>query len=199
MRRLRADRVAVAAALLVAAPARADDLAASRTYFAGERAQGAAWGAVGAVGIATGAVALARGDDLARGAAYPLLAVGAIQVGAAVFSYIGPPRRLRRAETARDPAAWRQAEHARMKRVVVAFTALETAEISLVAVGTGLVLAGKERGSDTMIGIGGGIAFEALAMLALDGAAHARADRYLERLSIGVTGQSARIAWTTTF
>jgi hypothetical protein len=204
MRDLPADRVvALAAAALVAmAPsaARADEpdptVAASRAYFAGERAQGVAWGATGVASLAIGAYAYSTDDDIARGLSYPFLAVGAIQLGAAVFSYISPPRRLRSYERAfaANPDEARTKERKRMKRVVVAFDALRVAYISLMVVGSGLVIAGSETERDTLVGVGGGLAFQSLAMLALDAAAEDRALRYLDSLSVTVTPTSAGLS-----
>ena len=204
MRDVPADRVAalaVAIVLLAAPPAaRADELdptvAASRAYFAGERAQGAAWGVTGLSSLAIGAYAYSTGDDTARGFAYPFLAVGAIQLGASVFSYISPPRRLRSYERAfaADPDAARTKEHKRMKRVVFAFDALRVTYISLMVVGSGLVIAGSRSDRDTLVGVGGGLAFQSLAMLALDSAAEDRALRYLSSLSVTVTPTSAALS-----
>ncbi len=175
-------------------------IAAAATYFAGERAQGAAWSAVGAVAITTGALALARGDDLARGAGYPLLAVGVIQLGAGVVSYLSPPRRSRRirAALARDPQAI-GGELRRMRRVEFAFDALRVTEVALIAVGAGLVIGGARADRDVLVGIGGGLGFQALAMLALDAAAEDRAARYVERLSIAAGGGVVAVGYAAPF
>jgi len=215
-----ADRltvVALVAALAVPARAAAADtgpaptavedaastevLDAATDYFTGERAQGAAWGAVGAIAIAGGVVALASDDDLAHGAAYPLLAVGAIQLGAGVVSYVSPPRRLRRARTAigRDARTYAEGERRRMGKVTFAFDALRVTEVALVAIGAGLAIGGARAERDVLVGIGGGIAFQALAMLALDGVADARAARYVERLSIALGHDSAAVGYAAPF
>lgn len=171
------------------APAAADVGAAARDYFAGEAAQAHAWTAVGVVAITAGAFGIASDDDTARGAGYPVAIVGAIQLGAGVISYISPPRRARRAAraVAEDPAAYAAAERTRMRTVTRAFTALRIAEVALAVGGAGLAIGAAREDADFYVGLGGGIAFQAVVMLALDASAEHRAARYVERLAIGVT------------
>ena len=176
-------------------------LAASAEYFAGERAQGAAWGAVGVVSVTAGALLLASDDDHARGAAIPMLAFGAIQVGAAGFSFFSPPRRLRkaRAAVARDAAAYQRDELKRIERVDFWFGVLEISEIVLIVGGAGLAIGAAAEGSDTWVGVGGGLVFQGTAMLALDASAHARAKRYIEKLRVAPTPGGAAVTFATAF
>jgi hypothetical protein len=207
VRGIPAHRVAAAAvAAAIAAPdaARADDaavLAASTDYFAGERAQGAAWGVVGAVSVTAGALGLASDDAHARGAAIPMLSFGAIQLGAAAFSYFSPPRRLRkaRAAIARDGTGYLRVERARIERIVFWFDVLKVSELALIVGGTGLALGAARAGSDTWVGVGGGLAAQGMLMLALDASAHDRALRYLDKLSIGVVPGGAAASFSTAF
>jgi hypothetical protein len=201
-----ASRVpAVIAAVLLASTgvARADDdpevLHAAEDYFTGETQQGYAWAAVGAVSITLGSLALASDSDVARGTGYPMLAVGAIQLGAGVVSWISPPRRLRRARAAVavDPEAYRVAERKRMGRVVVGFRALRVAEVAMMVIGAGLAIGGARTDRDLLVGIGGGIAFQGLAMLALDAPAEERAARYVERLSVSIAPGGVAVGWNS--
>jgi hypothetical protein len=198
---VRAHVLAAASVLAVASPAYAQPrwdptdaevLLAAGEYFDGEYDQAWGWTTTGAMTLAAGGFALAADDELANGAAYPLLAVGAIQLGAGVVSFISPPRRLRAARRAaatdRGATAYGHGEAKRMRRVVGFFTALRVVEVTLLVGGTGLALGGSAADDDLLVGIGGGIAFQALAMLALDSHAEERAHRYLKRLSVALAG-----------
>lgn len=195
--------VLIASVLATAGVARADAdpevVLAAEEYFAGETRQGYAWAAVGAVSITLGSLGLASDSDLARGMGYPMLAVGAIQLGAGVVSWISPPRRLRRARAAVavDAEAYRVAERKRMGRVVVGFRALRVAEVAMMVIGAGLAIGGARTDRDVLVGIGGGIAFQGLAMLALDAPAEGRAERYVERLSVSVAPGGVAVGWNS--
>jgi hypothetical protein len=187
MRRL-APPLAVAAATL-AAPARAEPVAmrqAMHDYFAGELAEGWVFAGAGLAGSAAGAAcAFAGQDGVYKGAAWPLVTFGVIQLAAGVVLFVRTDRQVaeRDAMLASDPGAFYAFERPRMEPVRREFRWLAIAETALVVVGGGLAAYGGAQREHAIFGFGAGLALESALMLALDGRASARADAYVAALS----------------
>jgi hypothetical protein len=179
-------------ALLFSRDARADDLSgAMHSYFEGEKQSGFLWGSVGIVAMSTGGYLLTRKTPITRGAAYPLLAVGAIQTILGGALLLGTDARVRKLDDkmAASPAAFRDEELTRMRGVNRTFVILEIVEAVLIVGGTTLALATR----DTWRGVGIGLAIQGTTMLALDALAHRRGGQYeraLEGIHISATSQT---------
>jgi hypothetical protein len=154
------------------------------TYFAGEKRGGLVLVGMGAAGLGAGAVLITRDSDVAVGASYPALALGAAHLAAGVFVYVASARRIDKLNAAidRDPDAFAAAERERMRGVRTQFLILKIVEGVLIAGGTGAAIYGFARDSDTLAGVGLGVAAEAAATLVFDIVADRRASRYLESL-----------------
>lgn len=162
-----------------------DTAAASVEYLGGEFLQGFAWSGVGLVSIGTGIVLVTRDDEVAKGASYPVLGVGAIQLGAGIVSFISPPRRAARNAVliAADHDGFLRDEGKRIRRVNTAFRVLAITELALVVGGVATAVIGHAKDAPTAEGVGIGLASEAAVMYVLDHFAHRRAERYAARLS----------------
>jgi hypothetical protein len=154
-------------------------------YFRGEFVQGFAWTGVGLASIGGGVVLVTRDDDFARGAGYPMIGVGAIQLIAGVVSFISPPLRAARAASAvregRGEAVI-AGERKRIRRVNRGFRVLEMTELALLFGGGATAGIAYVYDRPTLTGVGLGIAVEATAMFVLDWFAHRRAVRYQHAL-----------------
>jgi len=163
----------VSAATLAAAEAEA------ARYFAAERRESAVFLAC-ALAAAAASAALAALRSPYRAMAWPLLAVGLIQlvVGSTIFLRTpGQAARLTR-QLREAPAAYRTEETARMQRVQRGFVLYKRIEIGLLALGR--ALASGEGYGRTLYAVGMGLILEAGLMLALDLRAERRAHRYLQ-------------------
>ncbi len=156
-----------------------------RTYFAGEKREGVAFMAIGAPALAAGAGLLAVNDDLARGAAYPLLSIGLIQLGAGIVVYTRTDRQVAGLlhTLAADPRRLREEELARMTRVNSNFRLLEAIETVLLLSGAAMAATGGVMGQRSVEGVGLGLLGQSAAMLVFDGLAARRATRYTEALT----------------
>lgn len=195
----------VIAALLVAiAPGRAagePTRAAMESYFAGEKRGGLVLAGMGAAGLGTGAILVTRDSDLARGAGYPALAIGAAHLAAGVFVYLSSDRRIDRFGPAidRDPTAFAAAERERIAGVRRQFLILKIVEGALIAGGTAAAIYGLSDDRDLAAGIGIGIAAEATATLIFDIVADRRAAHYLGALRLSATRDGATALYATSF
>jgi len=158
--------------------------AAMNDYFAGEKRGGLVLVGLGAAGLGAGAVLATRDSDIARGAGYVGLGIGAIHVAAGVFVYVASAGRITtfEKEIADDESGFASRERERIRGVQRQFFALKIAEVALMAGGAGLAIYGVSSDRDLATGIGVGLAVEAAATLVFDIVAARRADRYLGRL-----------------
>ncbi len=204
-RRVRSSAVAiVVASLLVATSARAEPVVgvdsepepppppppstreSMHTYFAGELAEGYVFAGAGAAGIGGGlAGALAAKDGFYKGAAWPLLGFGVIQLAAGVVLLFRTDRQVeeRDARITHQLPSFYALERPRMARVQNEFRWLAIAETALVVVGAGVAAYGGTQHDHAVVGLGAGLAFESALMLALDGRASDRADAYASALA----------------
>lgn len=154
---------------------------AMREYFAGEKAEGWYFFGAGVASAGAGAAgAFIAKDSLYRGAGYPLMAFGAIQIGTGLVLLLRTDKQIRERDAKLDaaPGTFFADELPRIARVRRSFGWLEAAEIGITAAGIGLLSFGAATRDKTMFGVGTGLAIEGGIMLTFDGVASARADRY---------------------
>ncbi len=178
--------LSIAAALHSAHAEAADDIAeeAIETYFDLEL-KGAA--AVGGVGVGSAYIAgslFANGSDLARGAAIPIVAVGALQVAVSSVILIRTRSQVAalKKQHREDPAGFATDELARMQGINFWFDVYKAVEIGLLGVGVAGIVAGALDDRDMLLGAGIGLSTQSVIMLAVDLIAEASADGYTEKL-----------------
>ena len=154
-------------------------------WFAGERGEGFVFMGAGAVSVGGGAYLLTRDEPFARGAGYSTLGAGALLLTGIGFymASLGPEHRRLTADLAADPDAFLVEETARMRGIARRFVLYRWVEISMVAIGGGLVTWGALDDRPLVAGIGTGLAAEFALALLLDLFAERRAHRYLDILS----------------
>jgi len=189
-----AGLLSLAAAVTVAPPALAEgapsiDKAqmaeAMHTYFHGEKWEGPVFFGVGLAAGGVGAVLLTRSDDIAKGAAYPVLGIGLVQliVGAVVFLRTDAQVARLDRQLSTDEAAFKKDESARIAGVNTEFIALAIIESALIAFGAVTAIVAAQKGCcRTLEGVGLGLSGQGAAMLVLDLFAAARARRYTDGL-----------------
>ncbi len=166
-------RPTLLAATLALAPALASAQDAQRDldrYVLRENINNGLFTAVGAASVTAGAVLLTRDDELLRGAGYPLVVAGSIQlVFGVVYLAITPGIRERGTRLiATDAAEYRRREGARIDGIVGAFPWIYAVDGALLAAGgvaLGVGLAGDDR---SVTGVGIGCLAAGVAELALD-------------------------------
>lgn len=164
--------------------------AAMHDYFAGERRGGVWLMGAGAPALLLGAGLsvpqdpASRGWAFAQGLGYSLVALGALDVLAGLTFYRNSRRRVPAFERqlASAPAAYRDGELARMRRVNREMRLLEAIEIPLILAGGAMASIGALQGRDLLAGIGAGLAVETAVLLIYDQLAARRALRYTESL-----------------
>ena len=148
-------------------------------YFAAERAESALFLGC-AVAAAVVSAALGALHSPYRAMAWPLAAVGLVQlvVGGTVF--VRTPGQVARltGQLRASPSAYQAEEAARMGRVQRSLALYKRIEIGLLAIG--LALASIEDYGGTLYAVGMGLILEAGLMLFLDLRAERRGHRYLE-------------------
>jgi hypothetical protein len=171
-------------AALLAPSAHADDsekmVGAIERYFHGELDEAAVFLGVGSGAGYIGGSLIANGSDFGLGASIPLIAVGAIQIGAGMVLLIRTDAQIRdlSAKARRDLRAFRAEELPRMERVNFWFDVYKGIEISLALVGVAGMAYGQAGDEPAVFGAGLGLSAQALAMLSLDLVAESRADEY---------------------
>lgn len=161
-------------------------------YFAEEKAESWLFVLVGVAAIAL-SVWLVRTGSAYRGMAWPLVAVGLIQIavgGAVLLRTDGQVAGLL-AELARSPEAVRAAEVPRMEVVMRNFQLYKVIEIALLVVGIVLTYAFRRR--EVLYGVGVGLVLQSSVMLVLDLFAEKRGDTYLEALQTLPGGGAAPV------
>ena len=162
---------------------------AMHTYFEGEKREAWAFGAGGVLTVGGGAAMFAAHDDFYRGAAYPLVIVGAIELAAGIVLLVRTDAQVRDLDARLDAGkrAFLQLEQPRMEKVRSEFGLLAGVELALIVAGLGLATYGAAQRDHTLTGIGGGVALQSAAMLTFDMHASARADAYAA--AIGAFGR----------
>jgi len=155
------------------------------SYFHGEKWEGPFFFGAGLAAAGAGTVLVTRKDEIARGAAYPLYAVGLVQliVGAVVFLRTDAQVARLDRQLAAKPLEFKSKELTRIKRVNNEFIALAVIESLLVAGGvTTAAVAATHDCCRTLQGVGLGLAGQGAVMLALDLFAAQRAREYTDSL-----------------
>lgn len=169
-------------AVMRAPPSTEPAIGAMKQYFRGEITGGLTLIGMGAVGLGVGSTLLvtADGRDGRRGAAYPLLGVGALHVIAGIFVDVASVKRIRKfgGDISRDPEGWIQRETQRMRGVSTQFLVLKVVEGVGIAGSIGLAAYGHETDRPLLTGIGIALASEFAATLIFDIIAARRASRY---------------------
>lgn len=156
----------------------ADDM---HAYFRGEKRAGPFFFGAGLASAGAGALLVTRDDELARGAAYPLFALGLVEmiVGAAV--YLRTDAQVARLDTQlkTDPAAFKAAEAERMRKVNNQFVLLMVTEAVFIAGGTAMASVAAQKDCCRAVqGVGLGLAAGGATLLTLDLFAFARGRLY---------------------
>lgn len=174
-------------------------------YFEGERAAGYAFLGEGIVSVGTSAFLFTRGDEMSRGAAYPVAVIGALEavVGLALALRTSGQIAERRQWIANDPAAFQQNERKRMERVIKQFVFLEVFELTAIAAGLGMATYGELGKKPLLTGIGAGLTVQGAALLGLDFLAERRGQRYLNAIvdfnPTAARGSTFGLTWGGTF
>jgi hypothetical protein len=150
-------------------------------YFAEEKAESWLFILVGVVALGASVWLLRTGSSY-RGMAWPLIAVGLIQlvVGGTVAFRTDAQVAALTAQLASSPSAFQLAEVPRMEVVMRNFTLYKGIEIALLLVGVALTYAFRQK--ELVYGIGVGLVMQASLMLVLDLFAERRGDEYLSAI-----------------
>jgi hypothetical protein len=166
-------------------------------YFHGEKWEGPLFFGAGLAAGGVGAGLLTRGDELARGAAYPLFGIGLVQliVGAVVFLKTDAQVARLDRQLATDSDGFKKAEGARIKGVNTEFIVLAIIESALIAGGSlTAIVAAQNECCRTLQGIGLGLAGQGAVTLALDLFAAKRALDYTDSLRRFDAGSPAALS-----
>jgi hypothetical protein len=147
-------------------------------YFAAEKAESWLFILVGVVALGVSVWLLRTGSSY-RGMAWPLIAVGLIQlvVGGSVAFRTDTQVAALTAQLASSSSAFQLAEVPRMEGVMRNFTLYKGLEITLLLVGVALTSAFRHK--EVLYGVGVGLVLQASLMLVLDLFAERRGDEYL--------------------
>lgn len=154
-------------------------------YFGGEKSQAYVFLGAGLAAFGTSAFLFTRPDDLAHGAAYPVLVVGVLEAtaGTVLLAATGGRVAERKRQIESDPAGFKSAEQARMEGVMKQFSWIEYIEIASALTGLGLYTYGEVGKRPVVAGVGIGLALQSTVMLGLDFLADRRGQRYVNALS----------------
>jgi hypothetical protein len=172
-------------------------------YFAGEKAQAYVFLGAGLAALGTGAFLYSRGET-ARGASYPVLAIGLLQaaVGTGLILRTDGQVLERRLRIDQDAAGFQRDEQERMEGVMSRFPIALYTEVILGAAGLGLLAYGAQQNHATLKGIGLGLAVQCAVMLGLDYVAAQRGQRYLSTLqgfALTASRDGVTVNWGTEF
>lgn len=153
-------------------------------YFTEEKSESLFFMGIGLVALIGGGVMLSRKRRLLKGAAWPILAVGLIQVGVGSAVYFRTDAQVAalEAQIEADPGAFVHEETARMKTVAYWFDIYKIIEIGLLVAAAAAFVVGRLRDREIARGVGIGLAVQSGLMLVLDFFAEARADVYIEAI-----------------
>ena len=206
-RRLAAG-VALLAAFAVAREAHAESPETSRvrkdlhTYYGGEKSGSLQFAVPGFVSLGVGTALLATDpSDMAKGAAVPVLAFGAIELGAGLVLFLRTDALLARldGELTRRPTGWKAAETDHLRHVRDKFAALMWTEIAVAGIGAGMAAGGAYAKAPTVQGIGIGLAVESSVLFILDSIAAERAKPYLSSLESFRVGRAGDSGWGVSY
>ncbi len=158
-----------------------------QTYFRGERnASIPFFGSAVATGTAAGLL-LGSGNKVGRGAAFPLIGLGAAELVVGALLLFTANSRMGKLEMllGEDPVKFKELEAARTSRIIGVFQPILFGLWSTVTVGGGVLAGiGGLRGDEVMAGVGLGLAVQGLVFFLLDWAVLDRAEGYATALSL---------------
>jgi hypothetical protein len=177
----------------------------AKRYFDAERDGAIILMAIGMLGLSAGSGMLAFSNDRrVRGAAYPTLLFGVVQLtaGAFTFAHVEGHRQAAQNAAFGDRQAFVRSESARSRAAIDSFVIVEIVEIAIIAGGVTTAALSSARSRHTLQGVGLGLASQALITMTWDLTAHARASRYLEAVGsldisagVGSQGSTLTIGW----
>jgi hypothetical protein len=159
--------------------------AAIETYFEGELdAAGAAMSVGGASLIASSFFLLAHDGDFLEGMAYPIAAIGVVEIIVASVLYARTDDQVAGllATLKTDPEKYRREERERMERVNFGFGIYKWVELGIGLAGVATGIAGTIVDRPLISGIGWGTALQAAFAFIFDWFAEKRAEVYTESL-----------------
>jgi len=153
---------------------------AMHTYVTGERRSVIPFAATAAVTMTAGGLLLLSSDAVARGAAWPLLGFGVLELAAGLFFGIRNERPKLDGQLDADPAAFVREEREKLRRISRRNQPVLLAVWSAVIAAGGVMGGiGAARSLPTVTGVGLGLAVQGLAFFLIDWAVLDRADEYL--------------------
>jgi hypothetical protein len=149
-------------------------------YFDGEKREAWGFGAAGVLTVGGGTAMFFAEDGFYRGAAYPLVIVGVIELAAGIVLLARTDAQVAALDARLDTGkrAFLDLEQPRMDKVRSEFRLLAGVELALMVAGVGLAAYGGAQKDHLLTGIGAGTALQSAAMLTFDIHASARADAY---------------------
>ena len=164
-----------------------DDVAAMlRTYTRGEQLSIVPFGLAGASTVTAGALMLASQNQIARGAGWPLLTLGIVELIAGTFFSLraAGEEAAARALLETNPAEFALRQREKVHRITHRFQpALLAFEAALAVAGGAMAGVGALKNQDTLLGVGLGLAVQALVFFAIDWAVLDRTQGYEAGLS----------------
>lgn len=156
-------------------------LAPMTDYFTAEKQESLLFVTVGIIALAVALWLWMNGHRL-KSMAFPLVAIALIQivVGGSVFLRTDKQLADLSQQAATSPAVFKQTEADRMHVVMKNFLIYKAIEMTLIAVGMGLIFFMQRY--DLATGIGAGLVLQSAFMLSLDMFAEARGQDYLAAL-----------------
>jgi hypothetical protein len=151
------------------------------TYVRGERMSVVPFAFSGAATVGAGLFLLRLDDAVARGAAWPLLGFGVVELAAGTAFFLRSySQEAKLAELlAANPAEFARSEQAHLRRITSLFQPiLLWLEAAIIVAGGALAIVGAVQGGGGMAGLGLGLAVQGLTFFLLDWAVLDRANAY---------------------
>ena len=161
-------------------------LQAMNEYFSAEKSESLFFIVAGVIAIGLALWLWSEGHRL-KSMAFPLVAIALIQlvVGCTVFFRTDAQVAKLQQDFSTAPSEFKSAETARMTVVMKNFSLYKMTEITLLAIGIGLILLMRQH--DLALGLGAGLVIQSALMLLLDLFAETRGEDYLTALGKLVT------------
>ena len=139
--------------------------------------------------------------EVAKGAAVPVIAFGAIELGAGLVLYLRTDALLAGLDhdLTSSPGGFKAKETVHLRRVRDSFSALMWTEMALASLGVGLAAVGAYTKAPTVEGVGLGLAVESSVLFVLDSLAADRAKPYLSALESFRVGRSGDSGWGVSY
>ncbi|MBL8951554.1 MAG: hypothetical protein JNK82_12305 [Myxococcaceae bacterium] len=154
--------------------------ASMHTYVTGERRSIIPFAVSAVVTMTSGGLLLLSSDPIARGAAWPLLGFGVLELAAGLFFGIRNERPKLDAQLDADPVGFVRDEREKMRRISRRNQPLLLALWSAVTAAGGVLAGvGAARDLPTVTGVGLGLVVQGLSFFLIDWAVLDRADEYL--------------------